>query len=542
MASSYQLPNFFIILLQLSLKISITKERAVAMHIIKEEELGPLIQFDLCDFISLSAAMKNHNRNANDIPRQMIGRLLLEASKCEEILDAYGASRNEYWAPVRLAAAVAKAFSRVIYNLFHISQSADGYKLLEIEGNFTEATEESLKALINAFSTASGNFMKVAGKMKLDKDLHPYEYYGFRNTVIDSKLVANRKRKTVQNPSKTAVYLATNLLNLAEESSYLGIYRSLKPDQYHSCIPDVISEAQLRNLANKFHTLQSMYDTYLSGSDIAEQDENLPVMRGQITVIFHLLDTAETLVHYYERHSMRNWTKKLKAPISNKELLEVIIGYFITYSDRYISAAQELCRGILKSYAVQGEIEVPIPNYRGFHVRPSTLIAKITIHYGSEVTMILGDTTYNASLPLELFRANEEINRRKRDAVARYVMEHKLIVNDAGATYDAPLMKKILRVIFLDLLEKQKIMIYDNDFSFEDLTPYENETLAEFIKRAIALYLAMGKIDIVSGDTVKFQGDMRVLEDIKCLAENGYGEDKFGNNIVLPKSLSYLKR
>ena len=85
-------------------------------------------------------------------------------------------------------------------------------------------------------------------------------------------------------------------------------------------------------------------------------------------------------------------------------------------------------------------------------------------------------------------------------------------------------------------------MIYDNDFSFEDLSPYENETLAEFIKRAIALYLAMGKIDIVSGDTVSFQGDKRVLEDIRTLAENGYGEDKFGNNIVLPKNLSYLKR
>ena len=526
--------------MQLSLKISITKVRAVAMHIIKEEELGPLIQPDLCDFISLSSAMKDLSHN--NIPRQMIGRLLLEASKCEEMLDAYGASRNEYWAPVRMAVAVAKAFSRVIYNLFHISQSADGYNLLPVEGNFSDATLESLHMLLKAFSNASGNFMKVARKMKLDKELIPIESYGFHNRSIDCRLKENRKRRIVQNPSETAVYLATNLLNLAEESNWLGIYKKLKPEEYDSCIPDTISEAQLRNLANKFHTLQSMYDTYLTGSDIAERDENLPIMRGQITVIFHLLDTAETLVHYYERHTLKNWTKKLKAPISNKELLRIIIGYFITFSDRYISAAQELCRRILKSYAVQGEIEVPIPNYRGFHVRPSTLIAKIAIHYGSEVIMILGKTSYNASLPLELFRANEELNRRKRDAVARYVMEHKLIINDAGATYDAPLMKKILRVIFLDLLEKQKIMIYDNDFSFEDLSPYENETLAEFIKRGIALYLAMGKIDIVSGDTVLFQGDMRVLEDIRCLAENGYGEDKFGNNIVLPRNLSYLKR
>ena len=522
------------------LKISITKGRAVAMHIIKEEELGPLIQPEMCDFISLSSALKDLSQN--NIPRQMIGRLLLEASKCEEMLDSYGAPRNEYWAPVRMAVAVAKAFSRVIYNLFHIAQAAGGYNLLDIEGDFQNATEDSLNTLLKAFSTASDNFMKVARKMKMDHNLNLIESYGFHNLVIDSRLKENRKKRTVQNPSETAVFVATKLLNLAEESSWLGVYKEIEPDQYHSCIPDIVSEARLRNLANKFHTLQSTYDTYLSGSDIAEKDGNLPVMRGQITVIFHLLDTVETLVHYYERHTLKNWTKKLKEPINNKELLGIILGYFITYSDRYIGAARDLCRGILKSYAIQGEIEVPIPNYRGFHVRPSTLIAKIAIHYGSEVTMILGKASYDASLPLELFRANEELNRRKRDAVARYVMEHKLIVNDAGATYEAPLMKKILRVIFLDLLEKQQIMIYDNDFSFGDLAPYENETLAEFIKRGIALYLAMGKIDIVSGDTVRFQGDLRVLEDIRYLAENGYGEDKFGNNTVLPKNLSYLKR
>ena len=85
-------------------------------------------------------------------------------------------------------------------------------------------------------------------------------------------------------------------------------------------------------------------------------------------------------------------------------------------------------------------------------------------------------------------------------------------------------------------------MIYDNNFSFDDLTPLENETLGEFAKRGIALYLAMGKIDIVSDAKVIFQGDKRVLQDIRILAENGYGEDKFGNNIVLPVTLSYLRR
>jgi hypothetical protein len=52
----------------------------------------------------------------------------------------------------------------------------------------------------------------------------------------------------------------------------------------------------------------------------------------------------------------------------------------------------------------------------------------------------------------------------------------------------------------------------------------------------------MGKIDIEMDITVAFAGDQRVLEDIRLLAENGYGEDDFGNNLPLPPKLSYLRK
>jgi len=510
------------------------------MQIIEEKVFGSHIQSDLADFISLSLLISK--LSPDKIPRHMVGRILLEASKCEESLDAFGAARNEYWAPVRMAAAVAKTFSRVIYNMFHIYHSAEGYNLLEVEGDFSFATRETLFSLLKAFANASDNFIKVVRSMNLDGMLIPATQYRFEEAPVNGKLKSNLRRKAAENSRDMAVHLATSFLDLAGECDWLDVYKKLKSEQYHRCIPDTINEVRLRHVATDFHNLQSMYDTYLSTSDIAESDGNLPIMRGQITVVFHLLDTVVTLVHFYERHASSDWNTGLRPSIANKELLAIIIDYFIAFADKYIGVTQELCKSILKSYAVQGEIEVPIPNYRGFHVRPSTLIAKIIVHYGSRVRMILDGTVYDASLPLELFRANEKLNQRKRDAVTKYSLEHKLVKNDAGAAYDATLMRRILRAVFLDLLEKQKIMIYDNDYSFDDIEPHMNETLAEFIKRAIVLYLAMGRIDIISGDTVHFQGDIRVLEDIKELADSGYGEDKFGNNVVLPKSLSYLKR
>ncbi|OQX28876.1 MAG: hypothetical protein B0D92_06645 [Spirochaeta sp. LUC14_002_19_P3] len=508
------------------------------MSIIKDKELSNLIQSDLRDFISLSSALTV--MDPWSVPRAFIGRMHLEASKCEEMLDAYGAPRNKYWSPVRLAMATAKAFSQVVYNLFHLQYLMPSHNILAIEGNFPDATLETLDKLLLAMSASAKSFMDLIGKMKIDINIKPIEDYDFhRMPTLHGVLEANQKRKNVQDPQKTAVHLATRMLVLAEKSNWLNVYKTTDSNQYFNSIPSIVSEARLRSLANKFHSLQSQYDTYLSGSNIAEKDKMLPVMRGNLSVVFHLLDTAVTLIHFYERHSSKNWLHELKAPLSNKALLEILIDYFIAYSNRIIEAAQNLCKDVLRSYAVQGEIEVPIPNYRGFHVRPSTLIAKIVFHYGSEVKMLYENVTYDASLPMELFRANEEINRRKRDTVIQHIMEHKLMEKESVLKKSES--RNTARIIFFDLLNQQKIMLYNNDLSFEDIIPYSEETLPEYVRRVITRCLAEGKIDIVCGDTVVFKGDKRVLEDIKILAECGYGEDKFGNNIVLPKQLSYLR-
>ena len=252
---------------------------------------------------------------------------------------------------------------------------------------------------------------------------------------------------------------------------------------------------------------------------------------------------ATILVHYIERHSTYFWKKwNYNKPIEEGKCLHILIRYFISYSNRFIISSQEVCKIVLRQYSETGNITVSIPNYRGFHVRPSTLLSKIVLHYGGNAEMKLHDQVYDASMPLELFRANELINSVKRQYAAKEIMNHSLIKNHKIDNLIHDEMKKMLRTIFLDLMEQKTILIYENSFSFEELDPADDETLIDFVKRAITTYLALGKIDISSNLTVTFTGDKRVLKDIKILAENGYGEDLFGNNIVLPPELSYLRR
>ena len=70
----------------------------------------------------------------------------------------------------------------------------------------------------------------------------------------------------------------------------------------------------------------------------------------------------------------------------------------------------------------------------------------------------------------------------------------------------------------------------------------EGETLADLLSRYIKQLMSLSKIDVKCDLTVTFKGDNRALTDIKLLAENGYGEDKFGNNIVFPPDLVFLRR
>ena len=112
----------------------------------------------------------------------------------------------------------------------------------------------------------------------------------------------------------------------------------------------------------------------------------------------------------------------------------------------------------------------------------------------------------------------------------------------AAASVSVSDFEQALKNIFYELLEESKIINYSPELSIPDFKPVDQETLVEFANRAIAFLLAQGKIDLKTDLTVTFTGDKRVLADIELLAKSGYGEDSYGNNIFLPKELSYIRR
>lgn len=474
--------------------------------------------------------------NHNQLTRPLLGDLLSEATKLEEFLDAYGAHNNLKWCSLRSFIASFKLFSNVGYNLLHIKYSIPSYHLLPIKNDFVDTTEKTIDFISNIIAQTSASLIRQTKNLKIPIPEILFDKDFFNEELPSGKLPSNRKKHKVSSAEKTVVYLATAFLNLAEESDILLM--NTKQCEYKSCIPDPISEERIRDLEEKFHNLQSLYDTYISNTNVESLDKNLPVLRGHISIIFHLLQTATAFIHYYERHMQNNTSKAIKKNninIDSLELLEVLMTYSIHFSSQYLKKAQGLCYLMLKRYAKKGKIQVDVPRYRGFHVRPSKLISKIVNHYGSEVIMKIEKESYNASMTLDLFRANEKLNATKRCTIADELSK----IQPSNKKND--LLGEALGIIHT-LFKTHKLIIYERNLHLDEIEPLHDETIFQYINRCIKRLLAMGKIDIETRLKALFYGDKRILADIKLLAENGYGEDDFGNNIALPKQLQYLRK
>ncbi|MBI9097155.1 MAG: hypothetical protein JEY91_01695 [Spirochaetaceae bacterium] len=501
-------------------------------------ELVNLFSNPILSYANYAISRKNKNDILNTL---FLGKSYSAASRLEELLDRYNAKYNQKWKSFRENIAAIKLFTNVTYITLHLKSTSPHYRLVSGVDLFLEDTDKVLDIFYNALHSSFHEVLKNAKKNSLHSSSEIDKAYSFSVDLPEGVLESDMDKRHIDSPETVIVNLATSYLNLACESLLLENVRTTSKKNYEELVPEVISENKLRILENKFHNLQSLYDTYVSNSDIEFMDRNLRLIRGHASIVFHLLEASTSLIHYFERHMMDQTGliySFYKSPITKKHILRLLVEYFLNYASQFVIGGKELSREVIKKYAEEGSVEVRVPGYRGFHVRPSTLVSKIVQHYGSDVSLLIDGEEYNASLPMELFRVNEKINAEKRRNLANNICSLHSI-NDPKCIEN---FEKGLKEVFHELLEENKIINYSTEFSLPEINRIQEETLGEFANRAIAYLLAQGKIDLKTDLTVSFRGDKRVLADLEILANCGYGEDSYGNNIVLPKELSYIRR
>lgn len=469
-----------------------------------------------------------------------MGELLGESSRMQEMLDAYGARNNSQWFRFRSLVGTFKRFSNIGYILLHVHHVLPSYRLLPIEEDFIEATESAQSFVGSILIRAADRLLSEADALNLPiPEAEVMEESCFDESP-EGRLPEDRPARQIETVAETVTHLCTAFLNLASECSMVHVARRAKPEDYAKYVPSPVSEQSLLDLQFKFHALQAMYDTYIQETETEDMDSDLPVLRGHISVVFHLLETACELAHYYERHILHSHRDVFdEALVDNDSLLHALMDYSIRFASLYITQAKGLCQSMLKRYAQIGEIQVSVPRYRGFHVRPSTLVSKIVHHYGSEVRMKIDGDVYDASMPMDIFRANEKINAWKRKWLSSQIGQ--LPVRQGTQAGDIPI-NTVLRRLVLQMAEQGLLVIYEQPLELYDEPIHPDGTLLEQVTSELARLQATGKIDIRTDLNVTFIGDTRVLSDIQLLAECGYGEDSYGNNIALPQELAYARR
>jgi hypothetical protein len=509
---------------------------------ISDEEFGDLIASRSREALRVASYIVFRASDRPTFTRPMLGEILHQATELEELLDAYGARNSRRWSPFRSTVAAAKLFADVLYVLLHIEHSLPAYRLLEVEGNFAADTAEVIVFTGQVMLNICRRLLSQAGGLGMAPPSCVACEGLYQEDLPPGRLAHDRAVHRDLGAAETVTRLATAFLNQAAESELLHVPNRVDPSHYADCVPSQVSEEQLRRLQHRFHNLQSTYDTFVADTDVERQNTDLPVLRGHVSVIFHLLETAIGYGHYYERHVMRLGSPVPGAAeplLDGQRLLNVLMRYSLVYASRYLIVARGLCQGMLRRYAEVGRVEVPGPRYRGFHVRPSTLVAKIVHHYGNQVMMELDGATFDASSPMDIFRANEKINREKRSWLTAQ-LSSLAGLRDPAFLADLP---RAVRQAVMTLAEQGRIVIYQRVLPIQPPDECdEGRTAMQYILDEVNRLQSIGVIDIEAEIRVAFVGDKRVLGDLKLLAESGYGEDNFGNNVPLPKELSYLRR
>lgn len=506
------------------------------------------ISKQLTGFLKLLPFMDSEGADRSAYSKRFYDYVAHQAEFAELILDSCGAKENRAWFFLRELVASVRSFGKVSAVLRYLELRIATYNIPDqdvlefqvITGNVRQIFDGMLQKIFEKIDQEVKNLNIEIPQQGVTREDFPY-------FSTPGKLYADMWIENSHEEEAAIVKIATSYLEIAEEYNALGFCRIFPKEELVNLVPEHVNEERLRTFEAAVHNLQAVYDTYIQYTRLEAKDPRLPRLRGCVSIALHLLEIATILVHFHERHERNARYPKIYQQLqmimgNSYQILDILGNYALFYCTRFLQKGKQLSEETVMDYAQITSKRIAIPMYRGFHVRPSTYIAKIARRYGSEVQMHLGDEIYDASCVFDLFRANEKINMEKRRLIAKELLRAQHLTPTPVSAINQILRRE------LKYLAEEKVLVIHQEISNEDIIisdlgdkeDLSPEELRGIINELISRLLALGKIDIIMPVSVTFIGGKQALHDIDILAKSGYGEDAKGNNIPLPEEISYL--
>jgi phosphotransferase system HPr-like phosphotransfer protein len=359
--------------------------------------------------------------------KKLYSELIGTSLVLEDFLDFHGAKYNQEWFYYRELCAAVRHLGLAGYSQKHILNRLVYYDLgaaevFEAEGRATlEFLTESLRRLAPAI-------IEEARRLDLPVPRSRLDAADFPGITTRERLQATIESRARHQEKKHLVKIANEFLNISKHFDQFGFYQPYNLKKIRSLVPDTINEVEVRRYEMLVHNLQSSFDTYVSPGGYPVTDRKLKQLRSFFSAVFHLLQLMGRLLHFYERHLHEAGYKDIYQKVRDRladlvdpdALLDRTVNFGLYYACHFLSSGKAVAREILNANIDRDAIEVGIPVTRGFHSRPSLLVAKVVQHYGGQVELLVGDARFDASSVLDIQWAGGKI---QKENIATVVFE-----------------------------------------------------------------------------------------------------------------------
>lgn len=359
--------------------------------------------------------------------KKLYSKLITTSHILEDFLDLHGAKKNREWIFYRELSATIRHLSLACYSQKHILSRFKYYTFKEDRyETFKLEAFDTLKIIQDSIKLAAPVILAEARRLNIKFPESGYNLDYFPGSSSLRQLEPNIEdvtSKTQQRANLTRI--SSEFLEVVKDFDQFAFYERYDLKIIKTLVPEKINEVTIRRYEMLIHNIQSSFDSYVVNAHFASQDKPLYTLRSHFSIVFHILQVMGRLLHFYERHLYdvgymdvyKNVSDRLADLIDPDVLLDRAVNYCLFYAWKFLSSGKDLAYDILNANMETSQIEVGIPKDRGFHSRPSLLVAKIVQHYGGEVKMIVNNDVFDASSVLDIQWAGGKIKKEEVEMV-----------------------------------------------------------------------------------------------------------------------------
>jgi len=370
------------------------------------------------DFLKACVYISGFSSPDHIFTKKLYSRLVATSHLLEDFLDLHGAKNNKQWFFFRELASSVRHLSSSGYSQRHIANRMKFYDLPDI-GNFKEEGDKTLDFITQSLMRLAPVVIEEARRLNIEIPEGSYDQANFPGVVSGEMLEYDIDDDRVAEQNQHVVKIASDFLNIVKSFEPLSFYEPYTHAEILAIVPSKVSEVEIRNFEMLIHNLQSSFDSYVIIGGYRYGNRKLKQLRAHFSVVLHILEVQGRLLHYYERHLLELGTislyqqvrKRLSEIVDPKILLDRTINYGLYYASHFLNAGKKVAFEILDENIEKTTISVGIPMTRGFHNRPSMMVAKIVQHFGGKVEMIVNGDRFDASSVLDIQWAGGKIQK-----------------------------------------------------------------------------------------------------------------------------------